>query len=172
MSCATARCTIRRASCGRLPDYHLSERGQAQAQAVADWLAPRDIVYVVASPLDRAQETATPIAAAHSLPVDVDEALIESHNVFEGQRVSPGDGALRDPRNWWHLRNPRSPSWGEHYAEIAVRMRGALERARIKAEGPRGGLRQPPATRRDPAPGDELRTAASLPDPQDATWPR
>ena len=47
---------------GRLPDYHLSERGQAQAQAVADWLAPRDIVYVVASPLDRAQETAAPIA--------------------------------------------------------------------------------------------------------------
>ena len=24
---------------GRLPDYHLSERGRAQAQAVADWLA-------------------------------------------------------------------------------------------------------------------------------------
>ena len=36
---------------GRLPDYHLSERGQAQARAVADWLADRDIVYVVASPL-------------------------------------------------------------------------------------------------------------------------
>ena len=29
--------------------------------------------------------------------------LIESLNVFEGQRVSPGDGALRDPRNWRHL---------------------------------------------------------------------
>ena len=48
---------------GRLPDYHLSERGRAQAQAVADWLADRDIVYVVASPLERAQETAAPIAA-------------------------------------------------------------------------------------------------------------
>ena len=120
---------------GRLPDYHLSERGQAQARAVADWLALRDIVYVVASPLERAQETAAPIAAGRGLPVDVDEALIESHNVFQGQRVSPGDGALRDPRNWWHLRNPRSPSWGEHYTEIAVRMRGALERARIKGEG-------------------------------------
>ena len=26
---------------GRLPDYHLSERGRAQALAVADWLADR-----------------------------------------------------------------------------------------------------------------------------------
>ena len=45
---------------GRLPDYHLSDRGRAQAQTVADWLAGRDIVYVVASPLERAQETAAP----------------------------------------------------------------------------------------------------------------
>lgn len=120
---------------GRLPDYHLSERGQAQAQAVADWMALRDVVYVVASPLERAQETATPIAAAHGLPIDTDEALIESHNVFQGERVSPGDGALRDPRNWWHLRNPRQPSWGEPYREIAERMTGALQRARIRGAG-------------------------------------
>ncbi len=120
---------------GRLPDYHLSERGRAQAAAVADWLARLDIVHVVASPLERAQETAAPIAAAHGLPVDVDESLIESHNVFQGQRVSPGDGALRDPRNWWHLRNPRSPSWGEPYREIAERMRAALRRAQLRAAG-------------------------------------
>ena len=120
---------------GRLPDYHLTARGRAQARAVADWLAQRDIVYVVASPLERAQETAAPIAAAHGLAVDVDESLIESHNVFQGEKVSPGDGALRDPRNWWHLRNPRTPTWGEPYAEIAVRMRAAVERARIEAAG-------------------------------------
>ena len=120
---------------GRLPDYHLSERGRAQAQAVADWLAERDIVYVVASPLERAQETAAPIAARHGLPIDTDDDLIESTNVFQGQRVSPGDGALRDPRNWWYLRNPRTPSWGEPYTEIAKRMTAALQRARIKAAG-------------------------------------
>ncbi len=120
---------------GRLPDYHLSERGRAQAAAVAAWLAQRDIVHVVASPLERAQETAAPIAAAHDVPVDVDESLIESHNVFQGQRVSPGDGALRDPRNWWYLRNPRSPSWGEPYHEIAERMKAAVQRARLAAAG-------------------------------------
>lgn len=120
---------------GRLPDYHLSDRGRAQAQAVADWLAERDITYVVASPLERAQETAGPIAAAHNLPIDTDGDLIESTNIFQGQRVSPGDGALRNPRNWWHLRNPRQPSWGEPYREIAERMTAALERARGEAAG-------------------------------------
>jgi len=120
---------------GRLPDYHLSERGLAQAQSVAHWLAERDITYVVASPLERAQETAAPIAALRDLPIDTDDDLIESTNIFQGQRVSPGDGALRDPRNWWHLRNPRQPSWGEPYKEIAARMMAALDRARVKAAG-------------------------------------
>ncbi|BBX18845.1 hypothetical protein CRI77_01685 [Mycolicibacterium duvalii] len=120
---------------GRLPDYHLSERGQAQAAAVADWLAHRDIAHVVASPLERAQETAAPIARRHGLDIATDDELIESLNVFQGQRVSPGDGALRDPRNWWHLRNPRSPSWGEPYTDIAARMRRAVGRARQAAAG-------------------------------------
>ncbi|KWX68912.1 histidine phosphatase family protein [Mycobacterium sp. NAZ190054] len=120
---------------GRLPDYHLSERGQAQANAVAEWLASRDITHVVASPLERAQETAAPIAAHHDLPVNTDDELIESLNVFQGQNVSPGDGALRDPRNWWHLRNPRVPSWGEPYTEIAARMKRAVFRAREAADG-------------------------------------
>jgi broad specificity phosphatase PhoE len=120
---------------GRLPDFHLSERGRAQAEAVASWLAARDIVYVVASPLERAQETAAPIAAHHGLAVNTDDELIESQNVFQGERVSPGDGALRNPRNWWHLRNPRTPSWGEPYSEIAARMKRSLDRARVKGAG-------------------------------------
>lgn len=120
---------------GRLPDYHLSDRGRAQAQRVADWLAAREVVYVVASPLERAQETAGPIAAAHGLAIATDGDLIESENVFQGQRVAPGDGALRDPRNWWHLRNPRTPSWGEPYGQIASRMQAALHRARSAGAG-------------------------------------
>ncbi|MGY4654088.1 histidine phosphatase family protein [Mycobacterium sp. URHB0021] len=120
---------------GRLADYHLSDHGRAQAQAAADWLAGNDIVYVVASPLERAQETAAPIAARHGLSVDTDPELIESWNSFEGLKVSPGDGALRDPRNWKLLRNPLKPSWGEPYTQIAARMAEAVHRARIKAAG-------------------------------------
>lgn len=120
---------------GRLDGYHLSERGHAQAEKVAEYLADRDIVLVVASPLQRAQETATPIAKRLDLPIETDEDLIESLNIFEGQRVSPGDGALRDPRNWRHLWNPLRPSWGEPYREIAARMRRAIDRAREGAHG-------------------------------------
>ena len=120
---------------GRLPGFGLSDRGREQATAVADALADRDIAAVIASPLQRARETAAPIAAEHVLAVDTDHDLIESRNVFEGQRVSPGDGALRDPRNWWYLRDPFTPSWGEPYKQIAERMTTAVRKARIRAEG-------------------------------------
>ena len=120
---------------GRLTGYRLSENGQAQAQAVADALADRDIVLVVASPLQRAQETAKPIADRLGIDVATDHDLIESVNYFQGRRISPGDGAWRDPRVWWQLRNPFTPSWGERYKDIAVRMTTAIDNARAKAAG-------------------------------------
>ncbi len=120
---------------GRIPGFRLSDTGRAQAVAAADMLADRDIVAVIASPLQRAQETAAPIAARHDLPVDTDDDLIESTNVFEGKRVSPSDGAWRNPRYWWHLRNPLTPTWGERYAEIAARMATAVDKARSRAAG-------------------------------------
>jgi len=120
---------------GRLPGFHLSDKGRAQAEAVADMLAGRDIVAVVASPLQRAQETAAPIAATNNLPVETDPDLIESANFFEGRPVGPGDGAWRDPRFWWQLRNPFRPSWGEPYGEIADRMSTAVDKARARAAG-------------------------------------
>jgi len=120
---------------GRLPDFHLSELGVQMAKAAAETLAARDITYVVASPLDRAQETAAPIAAEFKLEVASDTRLIESANFFEGKRVSVGDGALTNPRNWWVLRDPITPSWGEPYLQIAQRMFAAIQAARVAAEG-------------------------------------
>lgn len=120
---------------GRLEGFRLSDRGRAQAQAVADALEGNDITLVVASPLQRAQETATPVAAKHGLEITTDPDLIESLNEFEGKRVSPGDGAWRDTKMWWHLRNPFTPSWGEPYRQIATRMAAAVDRARVQAAG-------------------------------------
>ena len=120
---------------GRLAGFALSERGRAQAEAVAEALADHDIALVVASPLQRAQETAAPIAARHGLTVVTDPDLIESANFFEGRRMSPGDGAWRDPRVWWALRNPFTPSWGEPYIQVAARMSTAIDKARAKAAG-------------------------------------
>lgn len=120
---------------GRLPGFRLSALGEQMAKAAAQSLASHDITVVGSSPLERAQQTARPIAAQFGLTVGVDERLIESANFFEGKRVSVGDGALRDPRNWWVLRDPFAPSWGESYVAIAERMNAALQAVRAQAEG-------------------------------------
>jgi broad specificity phosphatase PhoE len=120
---------------GRLPDYHLSELGKEMAERVADHLAGRDITHVVASPLERAQETAAPIAAAHGLITALDERLIEADNIFQGKTFGVGDGSLRNPSHWKYLTNPFRPSWGEPYIEQVVRMMGALGAARDAARG-------------------------------------
>jgi broad specificity phosphatase PhoE len=120
---------------GRLAGYRLSALGQQMAEAAAKSLADRDITYLAASPLERAQETAQPFAEQSQLPVATDDRLIESLNVFEGKRFRVGDWAIRHPRNWWLLRNPFLPSWGEPYGEIALRMSAALFAARDTAAG-------------------------------------
>jgi broad specificity phosphatase PhoE len=120
---------------GRIPGFRLSQLGEEMAEVVAVSLAKNDITYVVASPLERAQQTATPIAKIHNLTLATDHNLIESENIFEGQRVSVGDGVLRKPRTWRHLWNPFRPSWGEPYVKVAARMRNAIEDARKNAVG-------------------------------------
>jgi broad specificity phosphatase PhoE len=120
---------------GRLPGFRLSEQGQAQAEMAAKAFADHDITHVAASPLQRAQQTATPIATAHGLPIATDENLIEAANQFEGLKVSVGDGALSRPRHWLKLRDPFTPSWGEPYLQIAHRMLAAVGAARTAAAG-------------------------------------
>ncbi|MGR6966160.1 histidine phosphatase family protein [Geodermatophilus sp. URMC 61] len=125
---------------GRLPGYRLSETGEAMALAAAEWLADSvashpPITHVLSSPLERARQTAAPIAGKLDLPVEIDDRLLEAGNAFEGLRVGVGDGALRSPQHWWKLRNPFRPSWGEPYVEIAARMLAAVEAARDAARG-------------------------------------
>lgn len=118
---------------GRLPGFRLSALGEEMAQRVAAHLADRDIAAVVASPLERAQQTAAPLAAAFDLPIGVDERLIEAANAFEGEAF--GMDSLAKPATWRHLTNPFRPSWGEPYARIADRMRAAVEDARAAVTG-------------------------------------
>ena len=120
---------------GRLPGYRLSELGLTMAERAATYLTGRDLVAVVSSPMERAQQTAAPIAAAFGLPVSIDERLNEATNRFEGRTVGVGDGALRDPRSWPLLYDPFTPSWGEPYRQVAHRMLAAVEAARDASAG-------------------------------------
>jgi broad specificity phosphatase PhoE len=120
---------------GRLPGYRLSDIGVKMAERVATTLEGRDIIHLVSSPLERAQQTAQPSADALDLEITTDDRVIEAANVFEGQPFGPGDGALRRPATWRHLYNPLRPSWGEPYRDIVVRMLAALHDARVAASG-------------------------------------
>ncbi|MFF2621721.1 histidine phosphatase family protein [Oerskovia jenensis] len=137
---------------GRIPGYHLSELGHTMARRVAGHLAgkpaegapalpddvapePFDVALVIASPLQRAQETATPVAEAFGLPLGTDERLIEAGNHFEGMKFGVGDGSLRHPGHWPYLWNPMRPSWGEPYKQQVARMHAAIHDARAQAEG-------------------------------------
>jgi probable phosphomutase (TIGR03848 family) len=62
---------------GRLPGIHLNEKGQAQAQALAEKLANVPIKAIYSSPLERAMETARPVAAALHLEIIPCDGLME-----------------------------------------------------------------------------------------------
>jgi broad specificity phosphatase PhoE len=130
---------------GRMPGYGLSQRGFEMADRVAEALPQKDpqLRALVASPLQRAQETIAPLAARLDLPVTTDERVIEAQNDFEGTRVTK-DSLLRDPRSLYLARNPLRPSWGEAYLDQALRVRAAMMslRARLAEIGRAEGLEE------------------------------
>jgi broad specificity phosphatase PhoE len=119
---------------GRLPGFRLSELGEKQAALAAEYLARRPVRYLVSSPLQRALQTAQPLATALDLHVETDERLIEASNHLEGRPVAGGKGLFKDPALFRYYRNPFRPSWGEPYAEIAQRVLAAARAAREAAE--------------------------------------
>ncbi|MBF5081785.1 histidine phosphatase family protein [Quadrisphaera sp. INWT6] len=122
---------------GRLPGYHLSERGHAMARLVADTLAAEgaDVVEVVASPLQRAQETAAPVGAAFGLQVGTDERLIEADNHFEGLTFASGRARWPGPSTGGRCATRCAPRGGEPYAEQAERVLAVAREAAARNAG-------------------------------------
>ena len=121
---------------GRRDGFHLSQLGNQMAEKVADAIKDRDITHLRVSPLERAQETARPLAAARGLEIVTDERVIESANKLEGLSFSQGPWSIiKRPRIWRHFYNPARPSWGEPHQQIVARMMAAVEDARAAAVG-------------------------------------
>jgi len=121
---------------GRRDGFHLSKLGVEMAQRIGETIGDRDIVHIATSPLERAQETAAPLAAARGLTPTIDPRVIESANDFEGLNFADGAMTLvKRPHLWRNLYNPFTPSWGEPYADIATRMLAAVHDARDAARG-------------------------------------
>jgi broad specificity phosphatase PhoE len=120
---------------GRQPGWRLSARGQEMAQVIGDWSKSLDLGALHVSPLQRAQETAAPIARVHAIDIYTDDRLIEAGNIFEGKKFELGSGVLRHPASWKYLYNPWKPSWGEPYEEQISRMLAAVFEANKAAKG-------------------------------------
>ena len=115
---------------GRLPNFHLSDKGKLMAEAAAEELKMQNfpVKAIFTSPLVRTQESAKPIEELFGLDAKTDENLIEPWNVFEGRKLSVKAVAMR-PHWWWHFRNPARPAWGESFKDIINRMEEAIESA-------------------------------------------
>ncbi len=113
---------------GRLPDVHLNEKGQKQARALADSLKDAPLAAIYASPLERAVETAAPIASARGLQVVPEPDLMDTDvGKWQGRSWK----ALRLTKAWKAVQH--SPSRfrfpeGETFPETQLRVVNVLER--------------------------------------------
>lgn len=110
----------------RIPGFGLSDLGHEMAASAAAQLAAenRQIVKLLASPLQRTQESAAPLAKHFGLDIQHEPRVIEPWNKFAGHKMG-GRSVLKKPSLVLHLYNPSKPSWGEPYQEIAQRMTDA-----------------------------------------------
>lgn len=112
---------------GHLPGIHLNERGQKQAQALGEALKDVPLKAIYSSPLERAMETAEPIAAVHQLEI-IQESGLRDANVgkWEGKSLK----VLRLTNAWKVVQH--SPSRfqfpeGESFIDLQTRIANALE---------------------------------------------
>ena len=112
---------------GRLPGVHLNERGRQQAEMVAQALCHLPLAAVYSSPLDRAVETAEPLARALSIPVRQEAGLGE---IDFGEWQGMSLGQLRRRKMWKMVQEKPSEMrfpGGESFSEAQNRVAQALE---------------------------------------------
>ncbi len=113
---------------GHLPNVHLNERGQTQARDLAEALKDAPIKAIYSSPLERARETAAPIAKTHHLKVQIEAGLIETNvGKWQGRSLA----ALRLNRQWKVVQNAPSRAQfpeGETFYECQTRVVAALDK--------------------------------------------
>jgi probable phosphoglycerate mutase len=125
---------------GRMPDIHLSAEGHQQAEALADVLAPIKFKAIYASPLERAVETAAPLARAKGKDVIIREGLLEiGYGSWQGQSLK----ALQRRKLWPLIQN--SPSLarfpgGESFPEAQARVVSELETLRLLPGNKKGNI--------------------------------
>jgi probable phosphoglycerate mutase len=87
--------------CGRMPGISLGDMGMAQARRLSERFAHENVACVQTSPIERAVETAEPIAARIGEPVEVCEGINEiDFGAWSGMSF---EALSREPRwNAWN----------------------------------------------------------------------
>ena len=121
---------------GRARGLHLAESGKEQARRAAERIAELGaIAAIYSSPLERARETAAPIAGALRKPVRIERGLLEcDFGDWTGQSLR----RLMKKPEWTTVQ--RAPSMfrfpdGESFVEMQTRMAGAVDRIRRRHAG-------------------------------------
>ena len=115
---------------GRMQNVHLSSEGNRQAEALSRILSSVKFEAIYASPLERAVETAEPLARDQSLDILIREGLLEiGYGTWQGQSLK----ALRRRKLWPIIQNTpslaRFPD-GESFPEAQARVVADLEALR------------------------------------------
>lgn len=121
--------------CGRMQGVSLGSLGRSQVERVSARLVKENITLVLTSPLDRARETAEPIAARIGCQVEICEAINEiEFGEWSGQSF---DELVGDPRwtSWNQSRSTSRPPGGEMMLETQTRVISALEQLRRNHTG-------------------------------------
>jgi broad specificity phosphatase PhoE len=113
---------------GHLEGFPLSAEGRESAEALAEFFASHNLAAVYTSPLERARETARPIARARGLDVGICQDIAETQSYLQGEYADRR--VFLKPRNLRYFLNPFRPSWGEPYRSVAARMVRAVEAIR------------------------------------------
>lgn len=119
-----------KALAGRLPNVHLNEQGRREAERVADALVDKGIERIISSPLERAQETADPLARRLKMQIEIRPEILE---VDFGQWNGATMKELESSREWALFNSYRSGTripGGELMLEIQTRMVRTLEELR------------------------------------------
>ena len=116
--------------CGRMPGVTLGPVGKAQAERLAMRLAREKPACILTSPLERAVETAEPIARQTEMPVEISGDLIEID--FGAWSGVDFESLSRDPswRSWNNARSVSRPPDGETMLEAQTRIVNAIEHSR------------------------------------------
>ena len=113
---------------GRLPGRSLNAQGREEAARAAARLRDRDVTMVLSSPLERAMETAAPIAAGRGLAVRPAPELVEiDFGAWSGRSFDSLAG-IPEWDDWNNQRHHARPPAGESMGEAQARVVALLDR--------------------------------------------